>query len=415
MELDEIVMRLTQDQILSLFYAAGCKEPNKEPKIQSNGWTTIRCYGHEDSENPKEGKRASLAVNVQTGGYRCRSCGRSGNMLSIAKLINGNDNGREALELLAQEAKVSLDGSTIKKHKPIPQRPKEEPKPIEYIRFDTTKPYVHVDIEKWLPKFKEMSEVQQYKIILTAIYRASLMTDQSKKVGYYEGRGIKNSKKNIDLIGFIPKGDSSFWKPIEAMFGLETLINFGFYLPATAKWHPMAWKFGVGDVCFVPSFDLYTDTLTGAMLRPLIKPQNGQKEFSLNQPKLLTPIPFKLSREVLLSEKPIWITEGSVDGLSLGDDKHFAASPGVNGFPEELLGLFKDKRVILAFDQDRAGQEAAKGYTDEKDVWHDGLKQRLLKAGAFQVLIANWDESLGKDLNDLLKNDKLSNIALNLT
>ncbi len=418
-KLDEIVMRLTEDQILSLFYAAGCKEPNSLPKPKG-GWTTIRCYGHDDSENKKEGKRASLAVNVHTGGYKCRSCGRSGNLLSIAKLINGNDNGREALELLAAEAKVSLDGSQpVKKYKPIPQKPKEEPKPIEYVCFDASKPFVHVDIERWLPKFQEMNEVQQYKMILTAIYRESLKTDQTKKLAYYEGRGIKNSKKNIELIGFISANDSSFWKPIEAWFGLEKLIDFGFYQPATAKWHPLSWKFGGGDVCFVPSFDLYTDMLTGAMLRPLKKPTNGQKEFSLNQPKLVSPLPFKLSREILLSEKPIWMTEGSVDGLSLGDEENFASLPGVNGLPDELLGLFKGKTVILGLDQDRAGQEAAWGFTDEKEVFHDGLKQKLLKAGAFKVLVANWDISLGKDLNDLLKsghlyrNGKLA-IALNV-
>lgn len=413
MELNDIVLRLTEDQILSLFYAAGCKEPNKLPKPK-NGWTTIRCYGHEDSENHKEGKRASLAVNVQTGGYKCRSCGRGGNLISIAKLINGNDNYREALELLAQEARVSLDGATIKKYKPIPQRPKEEPKPIEYIRFDASKPFVHVDIEKWLPKFNEMSEVQQYKLILTAIYRASLTTDQSKKVGYYEGRGIKNSKKNIELIGFIPKGDTTIWKPIEAMFGLETLINFGFYQPATAQWHPMAWKFGGGDVCFVPSFDLYSDTLTGAMLRPLIKPKKGQKEFSLNKPKIVSPIPFNLSRDVLMSDQPIWVTEGSVDGLSLGDEENFASLPGVDGLPDELLGLFKGKKVILALDQDRAGQEKAYGHTDENGNHREGLKSQLLKAGAFQVLIAKWDEKLGKDLNDLLKSGNLKNITLTI-
>jgi hypothetical protein len=108
------------------------------------------------------------------------------------------------------------------------------------------------------------------------------------------------------------------------------------------------------------------------------------------------------------------MTEGSVDGLSLGDNVHFASIPGVNGLPDELLGLFKNKKIILALDQDRAGQDAANGYTDSEGKQHDGLKQRLLKAGAFQVLIAKWDGTLGKDLNDLLQGDNLKNIILTI-
>lgn len=407
MELDDIVPRLTQDQILNLFYASGCKEPQKL-KTNSKGWTTIRCSQHEDSEDHKNGKRASLNVNTITGGFRCLSCSDGGNLITIARRIVGSEDYKEALELLAHEAGLSLEQSgTIKKYKPLP---KPEPKPIEYVRFDAERPFIHVDINKWLPKLGEMSEVQQYKLILTSIYRASLKTDQSKKLAYYSGRKIKN--KNVSLVGFISKDDSVFWKPIEEMFGLDLLIKHGFYQPATASWHPMAWKFGAGDVCFVPSFDLYTDTLTGAMLRPLIKPKKGQKEFSLNQPKLVSPIPFKLCRDILLADVPIWFTEGSVDGLSLDDDKAFASIPGVNGLSDELLGLFTNKVVILALDQDRAGQDAANGYYDSEEKWQDGLKQRLLKAGAKKVLIAQWDKSLGKDLNDLRVNGHLDKIKI---
>lgn len=409
-QLEEIVIHLTEDQILDLFYASGCKEPLKNLKISTKGWTTIRCSEHEDSEDHKQGKRASLNINVQTGGFKCMSCGYSGNLLTIAKRIVG-DNTKDALEFLAEEAGITINENKPKR-KPLERPKKPEPKPIEYLIFDKARKFTNVDIEKWLPKFSEMNEVQQYKFILTSIYRASLKTDQSKKQSYYEGRGILNS--NINYIGFIPKDDKSFWKPIEEMYGLEKLIHFGFYQPVDANWHPMSWKFGAGDVCFIPSFDLYSDTLTGAMLRPLIKPANGQKEFSLNQPRLVSPIPFMLTPDILMSNNPIWITEGSVDGLSLGEDKASAPIPGVNGLPDELLGLFIGKVVILALDQDDAGQKAAIGYTDPQGTWHDGLKQRLLKAGAKNVLIAKWDIEHGKDINDLRQNGHLDKITISV-
>lgn len=409
MELEDIVSRLTQEQILSLFYASGCKEPNK-PKIKPTGWTTIRCSEHEDAESQQAGKRASLNVNANTGGFRCMSCGHSGNLITIAKRILNTDDGKEAFQFLADEAGVDLgsSGTTYQKPKPKPL-PKPQPKPIEYVRFNREKPTANIDIEKWLPKIDSMSEVQKYKLLLTAIYRASLKTDQSKKFGYYEGRHITNPR--TQLIGFIHKGDTAFWAPIEEQFGLKTLIDFGFYQPADAKWRPLSWKFD-GDVCFVPAFDLYTDLLTGAMLRPIIKPKNGQKEWSLNKPSLLEPMPFALNHDVLETDEPIWITEGSVDGLSLGASRVFAAIPGVNGISDEMLGLFEGKVVVIAFDQDRAGQEAALGYTDTQGKSHEGLLHRLYKAGAMKVLVAKWNVEFGKDLNDLLKNGALNKIIV---
>jgi len=408
MELEDIVSRFTEEQILELFYASGCKEPSKKPKITSTGWTTIRCYGHEDSENHKEGKRASLTVNVQTGGYRCMACQRSGNLITIAKRILNTSNGKEALQFLADEAGVDLgnSGTTYQKPKPLP---KPQPKPIEYVRFNREKPTAHIDIETWLPKIDSMSEVQKYKLLLTSIYRSSLKTDQSKKVSYYEGRHITNPR--TQLIGFIHKGDAKFWQPIEEAFGIEMLIHFGFYQPADAKWRPLSWKYDE-DVCFVPSFDLYTDLLTGAMLRPIVKPKNGAKEWALNKPSLLEPVPFALNHDVLEADEPIWITEGSVDGLSLGASRVFAAIPGVNGISDEMLGLFEGKVVVIAFDQDRAGQEAALGYTDSQGKLHEGLLHRLYKAGAVKVLVAKWNVEFGKDLNDLLKNGALNKIIV---
>lgn len=406
MELDDIVARLTEEQILGLFYASGCKEPNKF-KIKPTGWATIRCSEHEDSENHRAGKRASLNVNVRTGGFRCMSCGHSGNLITIAKHILNTNDGKEALALLADEAGVSLGDQTNRPpRKPLP---KSEPKEIQYVRFNREKPIVNIEIDQWLPKLDSMSEVQKYKLILTTIYRASLKTDQSKKLAYYAGRKITNPR--TQLIGFIQKDDSAFWEPIEKAFGIDLLMHFGFYFPADAKWHPMSWKYNA-DVCFVPSFDLYTDLLTGAMLRPIIKPTNGAKEWSLNKPLLLEPVPFALNHDVLESDEPIWITEGSVDGLSLGASRVFAAIPGVNGISDEMLGLFEGKTVVIAFDQDRAGQHAALGYTDENEKFHEGLKHRLYKAGAAKVLVAKWDEQFGGDLNELLKNGNLNKIIV---
>ncbi len=404
--INQIIARFSQEKILELFYSSGCKEPAKK-KIKPSGWTTIRCSEHEDSEDHRAGKRASLNVNLNTGAFKCMSCGFSGNLITLAKRVINTQSGKEAIQFLADEAGVVLDETTsYEKPKPLP---KPLPKAIEYVRFNVDKPMVSINIDKWLPKIDQMSEQQKYKLLLTAIYRASLQTDQSKKIGYYEGRGIKNPR--IQLIGFIHKDDSKFWSSIEKQFGIEMLIHFGFYNPADVKWRPLSWKYNE-DVCFVPSFDLYTDLLSGTMLRPIVKPKNGAKEWSLNKPSLIEPVPFALNHDILKGEEPIWITEGSVDGLSLGATRAFAAIPGVNGISDEMLGLFQGKEVIIAFDQDRAGQDAALGYIDPHGIAHQGIKDRLYKAGVSKVYIAKWDSEKGKDLNDLLLNRSFKNIKI---
>ena len=63
------------------------------------------------------------------------------------------------------------------------------------------------------------------------------------------------------------------------------------------------------------------------------------------------------------------VTEGHPDGLALPDNgedekgRGFFSIPGVNGLSESHLGLLRDKKVIICFDQDRAGQKSAYGYS----------------------------------------------------
>lgn len=412
MELDEIVNRITsrlsQEQVLEIFLGAGCKEPRKM-KVKSNGWTTIRCYGHEDEENQKTGKRASFYANLDTGAYRCKSCGRSGNLITIAKLAINTSSGKEALQFLADEAGVTLDDRT-EYEKPVP-RPKPQPKPIEYIRFNPERAVLNVEVDQWFGKLGQMTDVQQYKLLMTAVYRASLKTDQSKKLTYYSGRKITNPR--TQLIGFLHKDDVEFWRPIEEQFGLDLLIKFGLYNDAHHKRSPLSFKFLWLDVNFVPSFDLYTDMITGAMLRPIVK-QPKAKEFSLSKHTIVEPIPFALTHDILAySDEPIWITEGSVDGLSLGASRVFASIPGVDGIADEMLGLFYGKTVVLALDSDRPGQDALYGYLDKKDgKFHKGFIDRLRDAGVAKIYVARWDIELGKDLNDLLKAGHLNKISV---
>ncbi len=64
-----------------------------------------------------------------------------------------------------------------------------------------------------------------------------------------------------------------------------------------------------------------------------------------------------------------------------------------------MLGLFKDKKVIVAFDKDNAGRNS-----------EATLVAKLLHLG-IDTYIANWNEEVN-DLNDLLNLNALNTITL---
>ena len=71
----------------------------------------------------------------------------------------------------------------------------------------------------------------------------------------------------------------------------------------------------------------------------------------------------------------------------------------LKGEKRELFGLFRGKTVVVAFDKDKAGQEAQPKVIEE-----------LIKAGV-PYRIAEWNAKDGKDPNELLKAGKLNTIV----
>ena len=157
----------------------------------------------------------------------------------------------------------------------------------------------------------------------------------------------------------------------------------------------------------------------------------------LTQPSLVHPIPFGLTREIILGDSEVAITEGAVDGLST--DKDFIPHPGVNTYYKPYLGLYPKKKISTAYDMDKAGQKATWGYqsvnvynprkkkrvphTFENTVLgnqrarryveklnkvkaeysistHKGLLEDLRDAGVSAKALT-WSEALGNDLNEL--------------
>ena len=107
--------------------------------------------------------------------------------------------------------------------------------------------------------------------------------------------------------------------------------------------------------------------VTGLKLRntQLAKWQNkNMKEPELSFSRIASPLPFGLTRELLLdTNATIRLQEGSIDSFSLpiSSNTYDVSLAGVNGMKIEDFGLFKDRNVEIWFDQDFAGQKSAYG------------------------------------------------------
>ena len=330
-------------------------------------------------------------------------------------------------------------------------------KTIEYEVFDPARKYVKVDITRFYDKYSEMTKPQKLKMVYTAMYRFAFKTSQKPKYAYYANRGI-GAKKAMKKIAYLSSKDYDLLlDELKKHFPEEDLIEFGLVRPyEDGEKTPGEFKLNFiknGGLLLVPSFDLYSNMVTGFMARPTYPPEwlkkKKIKEFQISKTDLIKPLPFGLTYEMLASDVPFFfVTEGHPDGLALPetieiDGKthpvYCVSVPGTDGYSVEMLGLFRGKLAVLAYDQDEAGRIGAHGSValqssqgnivvpDDHDgnkaleleikkrhlnqekynlVEQDGLITKLRKASVI-ALALKWDLSLGGDVNDVEINGNL--------
>ena len=259
----------------------------------------------------------------------------------------------------------------IKEHKEISHE-------IIYTNFDSQKKYEIVDYVNLLSKYENMSDKQKFMMIVTAIYKFSLLTNQQDKYNYYKSRAISaikhpallsKIKKIRDEIGFIHYQNDmdNLVTHLCSLFPIDDLIMFGIINDDKHKFAHSFRHFSLEGFCVIPSFDLYSNMVTGLKLRntKLADWQDeNMKEPELSFRRIASPLPYGLTRDALLDKNAVLrLFEGSVDSFSIPSLKnHYeVAIAGVNGLSKEDFGLFKNKRVEIWFDQDDAGQKTAYG------------------------------------------------------
>lgn len=400
-------------------YIQGGREMHEEPSIKYDLDAlkaieikdVLDYYGCESVSGgrfkcPNEHKgKALIQVYSSRNICKCHNCLEvQGDPIAVAKWFHDGDF-KAACEDLHEAFRIPFidesDAPVANKPRPAPRTYKKPE--LVYWRFDNQREFANVDIKKFLPKYSTFTDEQKLKLVYTLVYRFSMKRGQTEKYEYYASRKIEPNHY-LSQIGWLSPDDiKTLCGVLEMYFPLEDLIRFKLYGDADAK-RPLQWKyFTKNGFAVVPSFDLYSDMINGFMLRQTQFDATGPKEYQVSCTDISLPLPFALTPAMLRSSAPIFICEGHIDGLSLS--RPFVAFPGVNGYKEEWLGLFQDKKVFIAFDQDEAARDSIYGSEDRI-----GLRDKLRKAGVKSVEVMEWDESDGGDLNELLKNGNLDGV-----
>lgn len=359
--------------------------------IQGNG-KLMHCFNIEAHKN--QDKKASLAVYVKTNSCHCFACGLSGGPIEMAKMAFNGDF-KKACEWLHTAWNIPfLDASSYQAIKPnVPKRSLTLKEKVKH--FEPQKEYRSIVLREIVSQYKDSSRDMQLKMVYTFIYRYSLMTEQSKKESYYKNRGITC---DVSIIGFLGWNDiTRIEQELTKYFPIEDLQDFKVFSRKKYGWNYSK------NVCVVPCFDLYSDLVCGFSLRA-VSGDSKIKELNVNCSDIEIPLPFNLTYPMLKNKEWIWITEGHIDALSgvtknKKENVDFCSFAGVWAYREEVLGLFKNKKVIVAFDKDIAGRNS-----------EATLVAKLLHLG-IETYIADWNEEIN-DLNDLLNLNALNTITV---
>ena len=380
-----------------------------------------------------------IKVYPKTNTCKCFNCNEfGGDTIKVAEYVL-KQGFKEACEFLHNFFNIPFLDNSGHSSKVAATLPKKQKRAIEYITFDNNRTFDNVMLREYFGKYAKMNDSQKLKFVYTYLYRSSLQGDQSAKLAYYsEERGISKDNPKLRVLGYLNKARVEvILEEMKSLFPAKDLCDFGIIKEKYGKQRFAFDYIDRGGLILVPSFDLYSNMVTGFMVRPTHPPkwmkEKGIKELQLSKREIVRPLPFGLTYRAITKHNVIFITEGHPDALSIPGNHATIASPGTYGIDEEVLGLLRGKQIVLAFDQDRSGLKAAYGVrkilvgeTQEeyivtlenekyynrikelraKNIEHDtsfsmGLLQKLTNAGIKSVEVLTWDPKYGSDINDL--------------
>lgn len=331
---------------------------------------TLRCpqCGKKEAYIPNRGSLKPIIIC-----NRKNKCGYISSIWNYFKSFHSMSN-RDILHLFAHHSNISLESYSYSSQKSIKQKK-------SIIKIDIAQKLLLIEDVKPLPP-------TTFSHIITDIYNFSLKTNQEEKIAYYKKRGIM---QGYEIIGFLSKYNYlKLERTLLQKYSLELLQKYNLF----KNEH---FKYNFSSFCVIPSYDLFSDKLSAVRFRNIYP--SKIKEIEISNKRELNPLPFGITLKKLKKYGTFYFTEGHIDALSLGVE-NFVAVEGVSSFSPYNLGLFIGKKIIFAFDNDKAGIEGV-----------NRLNIYAKKLGIKTEKLA-WDACYGKDINELLCRSHLDKISV---
>lgn len=420
----------------------------------SNGSQYCKCH------NCNEVKGAAISIASWYKGSYKEGKKWLTEIFNIQKVLNPDYISPRGETITEEELRVAQEAfKKLQEKNKVETKYVQKAKEIDYMVFDENIKYNYIkDLNPYLPSGKHwatFTNAQKLRSIYTWFYNKTFdLGTNAPKYSYYKKRGIDTNNKWLKRISYLAVEDfETVLKESMEIFPMDSLELVGLVKQdeETQEYRLSFNYVKKGGILIVPSFDLYSNTVTGFMLRPTQPEQwmkdRHMKEIQLSNTSIIFPLPFGLTYTSIKNHQTFYVTEGHPDGVALPgnvdgeDDRAFFSLPGVNGLNESHLGLLKGKKVVICFDQDSAGLKSAYGYStievngkkelfinkidDERknnyieslknqnisfaEVNYEGMCQKLERAG-IEYEIKQWDTKLGSDVNDVRINGNLKQI-----
>ncbi|MCG8570383.1 MAG: CHC2 zinc finger domain-containing protein [Spirochaetes bacterium] len=340
-----------QVDIVSLFKYFGVKLKKVGSSYQG------LCPWHDDT-NPS----LSVSPGGQNSFFKCFGCGKSGDVFTLVELMRGYDF-KGAMDFLSKWSNNEPAGEVKGK----PKKVKDEP--LKIVIDDPDKE--NVGAVEVLDKAPEITLTQ-----IAEYYQKCL---NEKALSYLKSRGFTD----LELIRRFKIGFSD-GSLIEKLSDnqQESLAKTGLLKKSKENGYFEAF----GDHIVFPITDetgqvveLYGRSIAGKSKYPHLYQTGGHKGI------------FNYKAAKVYDE--IILTESIIDALSLIQPglANTTACFGTNGFTEHHLKALKEgnvKRVIIAFDNDEAGQKASEKLKNE--LLPEGFEVKIISPISFK----DWNESL---------------------
>jgi len=297
-----------------------------------------RCPFHND-------RTPSLIVSPQKQIWHCFGCGAGGNAFSFVSQIE-NITSYEALQKLAGEYNLNLNLN------------KQEPDPDQTIKQKESASRFSV-YQQGLNLLAWAADLYHKRLWKSLDSNDTLLAD------YLKNRGIDKELINTFRLGYAPKGDSlvalTKQKPT---LSFDWLQNVGLIVKRETE-TGLVWKDKFRNRLIIPIRNK-TGNVVGFTAR--VWDKNDSRPKYLNSPEtkwfLKSQLLFNLdlARKYIYQEQAVILVEGHMDVIIAWKHglRNIVASGGTSVTTQQIQTLAKlSKRLVIATDQDEAGQLAA--------------------------------------------------------